>query len=309
MPWLHHPSYVRVRDRLVERFKDKAFVFRKLRHVVFICGGFQSTRRLEMIAYMRRWCTDAIVFQADDVWAEIATKNPTLNALALEEQLARLADMLLIVVESPGTYAELGAFSISSHLRRKLLPIVDATYEGRESFINTGPVNWVNDDSMFRPAVYVPLDSILEAGSEVTNRLGRLPTPKESRIDDLAAHPKHLMFLIHDLVAIIGPSSSEHVAFILSAILGKEPVQSVASLLGMAKALGLLRSFPSGGQLFYLANADSYFAKPFVTKKYFDLNTERAKVLSVLQTISGAREVMKQGAASAQGESRQRVVA
>jgi hypothetical protein len=258
---------------------------------------------------MRRWCIDAIVFQADDVWAEISTKNPTLNALALEDQLAKLADMLLIIVESPGTYAELGAFSISFHLRQKLLPIIDDVHQGAESFINSGPVKWVNAESMFRPAIYVPLDSILEASGEITRRLARLPAPKESRVDDLATHPKHLLFLIHDLVAIIGPSSCEHVAFVLSAILGKEPDQSVASLLGMAKALGLLRSFPVDGQLFYLATADSYFDKPFVTKKYFDLNTERAKVLSVLQTIPTAREVMKRGAPRAEGASRRRSVA
>jgi len=51
--------------------------------------------------------------------------------------------MLLLVVESPGTYAELGAFSYAEHLRPKLLPILDRTYRHEDSFLASGPIKWL----------------------------------------------------------------------------------------------------------------------------------------------------------------------
>jgi len=295
MLWHNHPAYVRVRENLVRGFRDRVFVFRKLKHVVFVCGGFESTRRLDLVKYLGKWCPEALVFQADDVWTEIAARNPGLNALALEEQLASLADMLLIIVESPGTYAELGAFSISPQLRPKLLPIIDASHRNKPSFINSGPVKWVDLDSSFGPTIYVRLESILEAGKAITDRLDLLPTPRPSMIKDLAAHPKHLLFLVHDLVAIVGPTTADHVAFLVRAILGREPDMSVESLLGLGKAIGLLRSFAAIDQIFYLATSQSYDAEPFVTKRHFNLNRERAKALSVLETIGPALDVLRAG--------------
>ena len=135
MPWFEHPAYRPIRDELIARFKSRAIRFQSLKHVIFLCGGNSSPRRTFLFDYLRRWTPDALVFQADDVWTRlVAFPDLSVNALAMEEKLAELADALIIIVESPGTFAELGAFSISPPLRKKLIPILDAQYEDAASF-------------------------------------------------------------------------------------------------------------------------------------------------------------------------------
>jgi len=60
----------------------------------------------------------------ENAW-EIFSKDKKENVLALEEWLADFSDVVIVLVESYGTAAELGAFALSNTLRIKLLPIVD----------------------------------------------------------------------------------------------------------------------------------------------------------------------------------------
>ena len=89
----------------------------------------------------------------------------------MEDQLAGLADVVMIVVESPGTSCELGAFSLSPGLRKKLLPLIDISFKGSQSFINTGPVRWIDKESDYGPTIYGHHDVILEVMPEIERRL------------------------------------------------------------------------------------------------------------------------------------------
>jgi hypothetical protein len=289
VPWFDHPAYRPLRDELIAVFKSRSVAFGRLKNVIFLCGGFQSPRRDFLFQYLKKWATDALVFQADDVWARIASST-SLNALAMEAQLADLADAVIIIVESPGTFAELGAFSNSGPLRRKLLPILDKRYEQSQSFINTGPVSWVNADSVFKPALFVDLDSILLAADEITGRLARLNPMSRERVKNLAEHPKHLLLMLRDIVGMIGPVSAHHVEQYVKAILDADPPH-VLSLLGLAESLQLLESGRVGNETYYFVRiTDDYH--PVVRKQFFDLPTERAKVLEVLQRIDSARAAL-----------------
>jgi hypothetical protein len=159
-----------------------------LKHIVFLCGAANSIARPNLHNYLSTWEAETmLVFKADDVWAKIAS-TAGLNALQMEGLLADLADAVIIIVESPGTFAELGAFSNSEPLRRKLLPVLDIRYRDANSFINSGPVHWVNSDSLFRPTVTVDLSTILVAAKEITDRLDRLEPPSRQRVDNVLRH-------------------------------------------------------------------------------------------------------------------------
>ncbi|MEO6390669.1 MAG: retron St85 family effector protein [Pyrinomonadaceae bacterium] len=142
MSWLKHPRYEPAVQRLVTYLKADKYRFKSLKPLVFLCGGRGPGPRDQIYAYLRKYWPDLHVFYAEKVWDVIASQGH-LNALQMEETLAEMADMLVIIVESPGTFAELGAFSLSEPLRTKLLPILDIQFEGDDSFINTGPVKWI----------------------------------------------------------------------------------------------------------------------------------------------------------------------
>ena len=171
----------------------------------------------------------------------------------MERDLAALADLVLVIVESPGTFAELGAFSLSEDLRKKLLPIVDEEYEEASSFIATGPLRWIDSESAFAPTIYVPLPRILLAVDEVEERIDRIERSGSVKIADLATSPKHLLFFLCDLIAVIHPATSQMVEYYLQRIAPSILTSgiSVPTLLGLATAMDLLRAKTlTGGRAF-----------------------------------------------------------
>jgi len=265
---------------------------------VFLCGGRETSRRDNLRDYLIKYHPEVSIFYAEAVWAEIVRAKSTSNALEVEEYLASLADLVVIIVESPGTFAELGAFSLSTSLRQKLLPIVDSAYEfSDESFIKTGPIRWVDRDSLFRPTVYVNLSKILEAASVIDDRLSRLPKSKSERIRDLGINRKYLVFFMSDLVAVVAPATISLLHYYLGHILGSNITEDeVATLVGVAVAMKLLVpvlvTVQGLSTTYYLGHRTESLSKPFHHRRV-DLPTLRASHMSVLQTIREARSVIE----------------
>lgn len=217
----------------------------------------------------------------------------------MEAKLASIADLLLIIVESPGTFAELGAFSISDSLRPKILPLVDKKYEGKESFIATGPIRWIDRDSSFAPTIYVHLEKILEAAIDLEDRISRIPKSKTVRVDDLGADPKYLLFFICDLIAVIYPATLEILDHYLRRIvpsISTSDTDLLPTLIGLAVAMNLLRSAEitsdDSRHTYYWPAEDSDLSRPFHRREFLNLPTQRVDHVSVLLAIPNAAQVL-----------------
>lgn len=76
---------------------------------------------------------------SEELWEE--SFNSRIDLLTFEDFLADVSDSIILFVESPGTFAELGAFAYANNLfGEKLIVIIDKKYEFDKSFIITGPV-------------------------------------------------------------------------------------------------------------------------------------------------------------------------
>ena len=62
------------------------------------------------------------------------------DLLELEEDLAHLADIIILFVESPGSIAELGVFAALDALKHKTLAVINNSLASPNSFIADGPV-------------------------------------------------------------------------------------------------------------------------------------------------------------------------
>jgi hypothetical protein len=282
--WFNHPRYAAERSRVVDFLRRKEYRFRKLEKVIFLCGGYRSNPRDHLAEHLKRRFDDTRIFYAEAVWDILATRPA--NALQVEKQLADLADIVIIVVESPGTFAELGAFTLSDPLRHKLLPILERKYKEAASFVNTGPVRWVDTDSTFAPSIWVSHTRILEASAEIEERISRIPEPKTASFKDFAESPKHLVFFICDLTAIFGPCPLDHISRIANELLpaGANPLDA-ALYVALAKAMGILRSFPFEGEEYYYQPIKNGRLRAFQERRrYFDLPTLRAQVLAAMQS-------------------------
>jgi hypothetical protein len=232
------------------------------------------------------------------VW-ELLSSQEGLSALKMERDLAALADLVVVIVESAGTFAELGAFSISDELRKKLLPIVDKQYEGELSFISTGPLQWIDDESDFAPTIYVSLPRILKAVDEVEERIARIERTNAVKITDLAASPKHLLFFLCDLIAVIHPATTAMVEYYLQRIAPSvlSSAISVPLLLGLATVMDLLRSRPlkvgASMETFFFPSHSGAIARPYHNANLLDLPSQRAAHASVLLALPQARDVIQ----------------
>jgi hypothetical protein len=192
--WIDHPRFRGSRDRVISSLTPTKYRFRRVEPVIFLCGGERSPRRDTLNAYLNKHLPHLRVFYAEVVW-ELIASQPGLGALKMEADLAALSDLVIVIVESPGTFTELGAFSHVAALRKKLLPVIDIQYKSADnSFIKTGPVRWIDGESDFRPTIYVSFSRILEAVDELEDRIARIPKSRAIHLTDLTESPKHLLF-------------------------------------------------------------------------------------------------------------------
>ena len=240
--WLKHPSYVPIREGLITHLRRTRYRFRRLDPVIFLCGGAGRKSRDALRNYLHKHAPDLGIFYAEKVWEHIAEFGER-DALQMEAELASLADLVVIIVESPGTFTELGAFSLSPPLRKKLLTIVDERYRDESSFISNGPLRWIDNESDFRPTIYVDLSVVLDAIEQIEERIGRIPKSHSVKISDLAASPKHLLFFLCDLLAVIFPATIEMITYYLSEISPSilSSNINVPTLIGLGVAMGLFR--------------------------------------------------------------------
>jgi hypothetical protein len=298
--WIEQPKVRSACERIVSSLSPDHYRFRRISPVVFICGGLNSKPRDTLRNYLRKQKKDFQIFYAERVW-ELISSNPGLGALKMEADLAALSDLVVIIVESPGTFAELGAFSHVEPLRKKLLPIVDLKYKGATSFINTGPIRWIDEESDFRPTIWTNQNQILECADELERRINTIPKPKSAKVSDLAKSRKHLLFFLCDLVAVIAPTTVEVLGHFMEKIAPSVPIAEleITLLVGLAEAMGLLNKdkiMVTGGietTFFSPAKTDA-LQHPYHRIRWVRLPELRAEFISGLLTNPEAVKVIRE---------------
>lgn len=144
----------------VEKYKyvfdiyDK--IFKKIRYKkydIFLCGGASTRDRKtgnKKLSY-RDVLRDSLnrdkrnlynVLYPEDLFTELLGKKKY-DLLTMENILADNCDAVLVIPESAGSYAELGAFSNNSNISQKLLVLQQQKYARTHSFISSGPISYM----------------------------------------------------------------------------------------------------------------------------------------------------------------------
>ena len=108
---------------------------------IFLCGGdLNSNTVRKQVRNFFRLAKNLMIFFPERIFVEYFNLNKNLDYLTLETILAENVDFICIVCESPGAFAELGAFSNNEKLRDKIIVLNDEKYKNDPSFINLGPL-------------------------------------------------------------------------------------------------------------------------------------------------------------------------
>lgn len=298
--WFKNPKYVTAKNDFINQVSpwQLSSLHSGLPKVIFICGGdekyFKNRHLLE--DYFEKYHPKWLTFRAEDAW-EIISQNKVSNALALEEWLADFSDVVIILVESFGTVGELGAFSLSETLRRKLLPILDVKYKDDASFINTGPIKWVDNDSKFGPSIHTNFDSILTCIPEIEKRIrGRkweFMFAKRLYGKFKYSNKVMLFFLVY-VVSALGPISLKEVVNITNRLIAYKEKLILHQILSIGVALNVFTAIRfNGTEYFSCINHEKF--RDHSTNLFLNrIQASRAKSLSLLYSISDYKRALNE---------------
>lgn len=134
---------------LAEKIKTKIFnKSNDYKTSIFLCGADinnSSTTRFKVAQLFEDWWSKYFfrIYYPEDIFDELLYSSESKDLLSLENLLAKSVDVIIMIPESPGSFAELGAFANDELLRKKMICILDIKYKKNKSFINQGPVKLV----------------------------------------------------------------------------------------------------------------------------------------------------------------------
>ncbi len=194
----------------LERNTFKYVIYPKF---IFLCGkayddNYNSTNRGIIEKFMTAKDNRLFFVLSEHLWDN--TFNSDIDLLTFEEFLAEVSDAIILFVESPGSFSELGAFSYADRLfNNKLIIVIDNQYRESKSFIMTGPVTKAKNNGA--KVIYAPLYATgLLSSSELRatidtllNELKSKSSPKNKRKINTNSNEILLNSFILELLEII----------------------------------------------------------------------------------------------------------
>ena len=241
---------------------------------IFLCGkGFNSQEEYTLSnrgivdGFIRRLLPDTHIVLSEQMWEDAF--DDSIDLLIFEEFLAEVSDAIILFVESPGSFCELGAFAYADTLfSDKLIIVMDEKHRGSKSFIATGPVLKAREDGSKIVYAHTQNGALLsspELRTEILNLTQKLKS-KHSQVNKRVAN------INRDQVYI-----SSFLVEILEIIRLAQPISS-SDLLQLYKEIKQFDSFT-------LVKRDGSKFKREIKFKYILKLLETAKIIEIESSI------------------------
>lgn len=248
--------------------------------LIFLCGANQepgkpSQRRQSLKKFIEEKVKNCRVLYAEDMFSELVRNGSSheKNILDMECDISKIADEVIIILESYSAFCELGAFS-RDDFRGKLIIINDKKFKHEESFINKGPIKAAEESDA--PVFWYSmtsnglseLDAIGTVFSGIKNHLERDRKKNRCRADlfekdDLnLSMNKESVYLLHDIVCLMGPVSYKEIVAFFVAAFGSRDYGILKRILGILRSSGFVISYEScarKGEWIYRSNSNVMF--------------------------------------------------
>lgn len=133
---------------VAEKVRDHVFIPSLSRKTtIFLCGADitdKTTGRYKMAQLLNEYRQYELLFP-EDIFDDLMTGQGQYSLLDLENLLAESVDAIVILPESPGSLAELGAFANNEDLANRIICIGQQKYSKKKSFINYGPIRLIKN--------------------------------------------------------------------------------------------------------------------------------------------------------------------
>ncbi len=199
----------------------------------FLCGGaskeFSSLRyRLgeELCRIKSRF--RYTVHYPESMFLELTMGHRRYDLLSLENLLADSVNAVVIPLQGPGTFTELGAFANHTQLRHKLVVIVPPQYRTDRSFINMGPLSLLKTSTdskiLYRAFEASSAKRLATDVAEAARNIAKKRPVRPSLLNPLSSREYYL-----SLIAVLEPVSKSTVMSLAEAMVCDEEKAAAAA--------------------------------------------------------------------------------
>lgn len=192
-------------------------------------GNLKSIRdsiRKELIT--RRYHNWLDVYYPEELFEELLGRGKHFDLLSLENLLAESVHAVVIILESPGAIAELGAFANHKELCNRLVVIVDVKYRKAKSFIALGPIRYLKkktksiviDHNLRNP-------QIQELSQQIWHSIRKVS--ESVKVDNSVANPIVAQHFLLVAIYIMEPAETEALNNLIQ-VLQKQPLENIITI-------------------------------------------------------------------------------
>ena len=276
-----------MREVLLSKIDLSASRLKPYSGFIFLCGGPTDVRSPKPISVrdavhrelVKHPDIDGRIRVAEDYkdWSHEAIYR---DLVSFESHLAELSSVIVLILESPGSIAELGLFAAIDEFKKKLLVFVETEHYKSSSFIKLGPIDYLEK-----------VHSNTAECHRWTQGAGRLavfdPTAAEELQPELAqavraraSSPTPERPLVCDLLGLCSALTLRELRQLLGDLGCPRTETEVKQLLFLLQSLGLIAMEPKGDQRFYVGVEDRQHLQFALKDKHFDAMRFRSDLLT-----------------------------
>lgn len=148
----------------------------------------KSLRDAFMIGEGFKSIPNANVLQIEEIREFFEKDSPYMDLVEFETDIALVCELVILFCESPGSFTELGCFSMVEEIYEKILVIIQNQYLSRSTFISKGPV--ANFKRLYDKSVFSIVDAIVGiynnniANLDINKLISTVSNPISSRLGE-----------------------------------------------------------------------------------------------------------------------------
>lgn len=287
-----------MKEVLLEQIDLSASKLKPYMGFIFLCGGetdITSHRPVSVRDAIHRGLArydDALdrIRVAED-YKDWSSDGVYRDLVSFERHLAELSSVIVLVLESPGSLAELGLFSVIEEYQRKLLVFVDTQHYQSDSFIKLGPIDYLEKtcentaechkwlSGQGRAAIY-DVDAAEDIQPDLVSAVmarAKVLTPERNFDGE-----KWLdcALLICDFLGLLSALTIREIRQLLEGFGCGRTEGELKQVVFLLQKVGLIEMEPRGDQRFYIAVGDCEYIAFHVRDRAFDFMRFRADVLT-----------------------------
>lgn len=287
-----------MRDELFARIDLQFSRLKPYEGFIFLCGGPTDVRSPHPVsirdAIYRELARNDVFekrIRIAEHYKDWSHESIYRDLVSFERHLAELSSVIVLVLESPGSIAELGLFSIVEEFQAKLLVFIETDHYQSSSFIKLGPVDFlekVHNNSAECHRWTIEVDRHLKFDPKAAQDLQRdLAEAVLKRAAKPA--PEHTFrpgswldtaLLLCDFLNLCSALTLREMRALLDKFGNPRSETELKQFLFILERVGLLAVEPKGDQRFYVGIVEKLFYRFHIKDDTFDFSRFRSDQLA-----------------------------